>query len=291
MTIFRSIIAIGISAAALSACTSGERIATRDTPNGRALILSADTRVILFADAPTGYEGVSQMRCAEPQPDVARAIASELSAAVEQPLISLGGTQAASAAVASGYREALGALGERTPTIQLMRDTLYRACEAVMNGVIPSPKEDLKLRGKAKELEKAAPSGSGGAEDKDRNLIATVVTQLDNVMIALHAIDGLTGMTGGGDPGLLVISATPSTSQVTASTGGDGQPSAAVPATGLDAKTMATGTGAGIGDVGAAAIANAVVEVVKYSLTEEEGAGAPRVPLNPVDIKHNGPKS
>lgn len=268
MTIFRSIIAIGISAAALSACTSGERIATRDTPNGRALILSADTRVILFADAPTGYEGVSQMRCAEPQPDVARAIASELSAAVEQPLISLGGTQAASAAVASGYREALGALGERTPTIQLMRDTLYRACEAVMNGVIPLPKEK-----------------------EDPNLIATVVTQLDNVMIALHAIDGLAGMTGGGDPGLLVISATPSTSQVTASTGGDGQPSAAVPATGLDAKTMATGTGAGIGDVGAAAIANAVVEVVKYSLTEEEGAGAPRVPLNPVDIKHNGPKS
>jgi len=57
-------------------------------------------------------------------------------------LAASGGANVAVAEKEVGGRAALaesaGALGPRTQTIQLLRDGLYRACEAYMNGVISS---------------------------------------------------------------------------------------------------------------------------------------------------------
>jgi hypothetical protein len=67
--------------------------------------------------------------CAEPSPDVATAVASSFGTGLSV----LGqGTTTMSAEVAEGLLQ----LGERTASIQLMRDMMYRACESYANGAI-----------------------------------------------------------------------------------------------------------------------------------------------------------
>ena len=139
-------------------------------------------------------------------------------------------------ALAAAARESVGELGRRTPTIQLMRDTLYRACEAVMNGVFVP----------------------------DDPLIPVVITQLDNVMLGLHAIDGLTGM---GTVGKTVISAE-TTAPAKASTSDDGT-SAETGTVKLTASAVGDGTSTLDKDT-AKAIAEAVVDVVRLSLTDRD---------------------
>jgi len=66
--------------------------------------------------------------CAEPSPDAFMALVASGGADLTVGQKKLG----AQASMA----ENVGALGRRTQTIQLLRDVLYRACEAYMNGVI-----------------------------------------------------------------------------------------------------------------------------------------------------------
>lgn len=221
--------AITAAALGLSACATGGVVETRATKNGEALILSADNRAILFSPPHDGGKG--NLRCAEPQPDVARAIAQEF-AALAKASVPIGGTQTdAGANIAAASREAIGELGRRTPTIQLMRDTLYRACEAVMNGVI-KPGDPL---------------------------VGVVVTQLDNILLGMHAIDGLTGM---GAVGKVTISAQSSAPAKSASSG-DGD-SAETSASTLTATV--SGDEAALDKATAAEISKAVVEIVKQAL-------------------------
>lgn len=75
----------------------------------------------------------TRILCAEPSPDVAKVMQAALSGGIG---VSIPGQGAASAAASIATAEALAQLGERLATIQLLRDGLYRACEAYANGAL-----------------------------------------------------------------------------------------------------------------------------------------------------------
>jgi hypothetical protein len=100
------------------------------TVDGRALHLDAKQRVVI-AKAGT-KDDPYDMVCAEPSPDALSAFASSISGG-----ISISGEGAGSAAGA--LSEAAASIGLRTQSITLMRDALYRVCEAYYNGQISRP--------------------------------------------------------------------------------------------------------------------------------------------------------
>jgi hypothetical protein len=98
--------------------------------------LDAKQRLVLVT-RQGGRSGNKRVVCAEPSPDVYSVTAASVagSAAFTGPL---GGTSdaKAGAAIAAARNEAGASIAMRTQTIQLLRDGLYRACEAYMNGAI-----------------------------------------------------------------------------------------------------------------------------------------------------------
>lgn len=70
--------------------------------------------------------------CAEPSPDALSALAAATAATVS----AQEGDAAAAAAFSRSVSESVQQIGERTQVIQLMRDTLYRACEGYANGAL-----------------------------------------------------------------------------------------------------------------------------------------------------------
>ena len=85
---------------------------------GRAIHLDAQQRMVVFA---------AHRFCAEPSPDALAAYASALGLGASH-----GSKSAANAA--TSLNSVAGSIGLRTQSITLMRDTLYRTCEAAMNG-------------------------------------------------------------------------------------------------------------------------------------------------------------
>ena len=73
-------------------------------------------------------QGNSKVVCAEPSPDVFNAIDSRVASLYEGPSSSI--------SVDRSKGESSAGLTDRTPTIQLLRDALYRVCEAYMNDLI-----------------------------------------------------------------------------------------------------------------------------------------------------------
>ncbi|MEL6284253.1 MAG: hypothetical protein AAFQ73_16070, partial [Pseudomonadota bacterium] len=76
--------------------------------------------------------------CAEPSPDAASAIAAEIGAAVKAKAGQALPGAAVDASFEQNLTESVQNISQRTQTIQLMRDTLYRACEAYANGALDS---------------------------------------------------------------------------------------------------------------------------------------------------------
>jgi hypothetical protein len=228
-----------LAATAVAGCETGGVIASRPIPESSALILSADNRAIIVSGPrETGVP----ITCAEPQPDAIRAVAQELAAALTAKGVLQGAPGAeASAGVSAAAREAVAELGRRTPTIQLMRDALYRACEAVMNGVF------------------------------DTSHVPLIATRIDNVMIGLHAIDGLTSLGRSGGAGAAIsASATGG-----ASAGGPGGGTATAPTSTVTVAPGAQGTAGSLDDRAVAAIASAVTDIVRQSLGANETLPAP----------------
>ncbi|MGR9107847.1 MAG: hypothetical protein ACU843_13035 [Gammaproteobacteria bacterium] len=97
--------------------------------------IQAEDRMLLVTEkAPVLNKATGEIRytkrvlCAEPSPDAMSAIA--FSGALE------GSYQGATGGLTQSFGQSLGELGERTPVIQMLRDSLYRACEAHMNGLL-----------------------------------------------------------------------------------------------------------------------------------------------------------
>ncbi|NMG32527.1 hypothetical protein [Aromatoleum evansii] len=77
--------------------------------------------------------------CAEPSPDAMAAYALEVAGQIKTPQDLVGKGSLAS-------QESAATVGLRTQSIQLLRDSLYRLCEAYANGAIPEHRFDLLAR-------------------------------------------------------------------------------------------------------------------------------------------------
>ena len=88
-----------------------------ETNVSKAVHLDAQQRLVMFG--PNGY-------CAEPSPDALAAYASSLG-------LGVGGSGQRAASASSAIESAAGSIGLRTQSITLLRDALYRTCEASMN--------------------------------------------------------------------------------------------------------------------------------------------------------------
>jgi hypothetical protein len=93
---------------------------------GRAIHLDAKQRLAITSG------GEIPKVCAEPSPDALSAFASAIGAGVTLP-------NQASASFAQALQETSGSIGLRTQSITLMRDSMYRLCEAYFNRAINQP--------------------------------------------------------------------------------------------------------------------------------------------------------
>ncbi len=102
---------------------------------GSSQIIDAKQRLIsnIRASDNRGYNRAGRIICAEPSPDVAAALSQAMAVAAEADVPSRGSGSLQGSRSAA---ESLAQLGERLATIQLLRDGLYRACEAYANGAI-----------------------------------------------------------------------------------------------------------------------------------------------------------
>lgn len=79
--------------------------------------------------------------CAEPSPDALSAVSNSVTSAINA---TDGQGREVGAKLALALREAASELGKRNATIQLLRDGLYRQCEAYMNGLV-GPREYIEI--------------------------------------------------------------------------------------------------------------------------------------------------
>jgi translation initiation factor 1 (eIF-1/SUI1) len=92
--------------------------------------LVAISRVKTSASGTSGTDNERTIVCAEPSPDALSAMSAAASAS--------GTYKEVGAQLAGSFAETASNIGLRTQTIQLLRDGMYRACEAYMNGAITS---------------------------------------------------------------------------------------------------------------------------------------------------------
>lgn len=74
-----------------------------------------------------------RLLCAEPSPDVMAALSSSFTAAAKSSIASKGDI---GVNLQASLTESLTNIGKRTATVQILRDSLYRACEAHANGML-----------------------------------------------------------------------------------------------------------------------------------------------------------
>lgn len=132
--------AVLVAAGALAACTP----TTEDTHHTKHLVLAPGLNGIAvdakqrFVWSPERREGHApnapsdRILCAEPSPDAMSQMAAAFAvqAQVQTKGVEVGG------ALQQSFTEAATRIGNRTATIQLLRDGMYRACEAYANGLI-----------------------------------------------------------------------------------------------------------------------------------------------------------
>jgi|GEM_PF-908402 len=141
-------LAVTVVLATLAACTTQP-----GTINNRLHLESDETALIgsrqraiiniPVADSPRpGLITPRRVVCAEPSPDVALAIAQSFGAGLS--ILGGGGAQG-SGALSGASAEGVASLVERTQSIQLLRDQMYRTCEAYGNGAITGTTYNLRM--------------------------------------------------------------------------------------------------------------------------------------------------
>jgi hypothetical protein len=121
-----------------------------DLNSGKTLITDAKQRVVTNVEVVPGSllgrVQPTRVICAEPSPDVAQALSSSFSAAIQAAIQHPSGAQGqGSLQVANALSESIIELGQRLATVQLLRDKFYRACEAYANGAISATSYTLLL--------------------------------------------------------------------------------------------------------------------------------------------------
>jgi hypothetical protein len=152
LRISTAVLAVG----ALGACGTIHKPFAVDGKDGRSLALDARQRAIVSVERrDDGGKGTARVICAEPSPDALVSIAA--SGGLDADIAGRG-----KAGARAALTESAMAMGRRTQTIQLLRDGLYRACEAYANGAI------------------------------SRDEYARILSRIDDLAVTLVAIDGLT---------------------------------------------------------------------------------------------------
>ncbi len=141
-----SIMVAVLIAAGLGGCGQAYKESwTRELPENEALLTTAAVRGVYSNTRMVENSGGTERQrvvCAEPSADVASAISKGFGAALTltgkgTPAAGAPPVEAAAAAsIGSSRAQAIAQLGERLATIQMLRDGLYRACEAYANGAI-----------------------------------------------------------------------------------------------------------------------------------------------------------
>lgn len=111
-------------------------IANSTESGGIAIHLDAQQRLAIV--------NATRQFCAEPSPDALAAYASSLGLGASAP-------SEGAASVASALQSSAGSIGLRTQSITLMRDSLYRICEAYANGKI-GPAQVMTLLARSQDL-------------------------------------------------------------------------------------------------------------------------------------------
>jgi hypothetical protein len=127
--------------ALLSACQRSDTPIIFETFDADRQSVSADAKQRMVFSVKRGEPGSQrQLLCAEPSPDTVSATAVQTAAALAAKLPgTAAGVQVSTEAQLAYQRsiaESVAYIGVRNSTIQLLRDGLYRACEAYMNGAI-----------------------------------------------------------------------------------------------------------------------------------------------------------
>lgn len=116
--------------------------------NGMPATPGAGDKASVATAAVTTREWGSEKRyvaCAEPSPDAMSAYAAQFAGELAMSPQGADGTNR-SAAIKGALQEAAAFIGMRTPSIQLLRDAMYRVCEAYANGAIDSDQYELLMR-------------------------------------------------------------------------------------------------------------------------------------------------
>jgi hypothetical protein len=112
----------------ISGCANWTSVYHRTEFDEKGVVMDAKQRAIVVKK----WEGGSirkSFACAEPSPDALASFAASIAAEVQKPEVIEGAIKAA-------FGDSASSLGGRTATIQLFRDALFRACEALMNNAI-----------------------------------------------------------------------------------------------------------------------------------------------------------
>ncbi len=155
MKILLRIVGFTVVILALEACSS--TIFKTFDIEGKSLSVDAKQRIIVSTEKGARNNETRNIVCAEPSPDALVAMAQ--AAGAQANIIGQG-----SGSLEFSMNESVASIALRTATIQLLRDNMYRACEAYLNGAI------------------------------NEFGYALILTSIDDVMIKLLGIEGLTNI-------------------------------------------------------------------------------------------------
>jgi hypothetical protein len=129
---------ISVVTFALGACSTEHYVRAEADVSRSSLVTDAKQRVIL--SLPRVHGTSSRIVCAEPSPDVAQAISEALKVGLSVDLSKVAGADSKDKSVGFDFGKSSAAsvaqLGERLAVVQMLRDRMYRACEAYANGAI-----------------------------------------------------------------------------------------------------------------------------------------------------------
>ncbi len=141
----RTLVSLAL-AAALAGCTANEagtKFQKLEANGTQTIGTTADIRVVIEREVePVSNPGPGRVSpktvmCAEPSPDTAKAVQSAFNTGLGAGTgLPTGDALSAAIQISQSRAASLAALAERSLSIQLIRDGLYRACEAYANGAI-----------------------------------------------------------------------------------------------------------------------------------------------------------
>jgi hypothetical protein len=140
------LLCLAAAACGLAACGNLNSIhRTLDTASGTGALIDAKQRAIIVGQRVDANGNRRYVACAEPSPDAMSAYAAEFAGELALSPLGTDGTSR-SAAIKSALQEAAAHIGMRTPSIQLLRDAMYRVCEAYAIGGIDEGQYELLMR-------------------------------------------------------------------------------------------------------------------------------------------------